>query len=629
MDGCDVIFLSYDEPNAEENWQRLLAVHPAAKRVSGIKGIHNAFMRCVAIAEHERFYLVDGDAWVLDGFAFRTPPADLRDRFYIWRARNAVNGLLHVNGGIKLLSKTVVRSMKADAVDEADSTEAGKTFLPAIASENRFNSSPFLAWRGAFRECAKRAANVFHEPAQRRDRDLLIWQTRGADRPNGRLAMLGARQGAAFGLENAHDLDTLRRVNDPEWLRGRFAALTAEIARSGQIRAGVVRIGNGHASSATSAAARLASPAARSGAVLPQPPPQPPRFLFLSLNKRCNLRCQHCNYWTLNDDDRDRYLSRERRDEILAEFAEMNPAGRVVTCGGESMLDLEDYFGIATRSRALGLTNLSVVNGTRIRSPEMADRMIREGPHEISISLNSHREELHDRTRGVEGAFDKAVEALRLLLAARARQPASRTRIYVMGLIFDENYRELEAFYKFVLRDIGADKLKLNFLQPSFGTHVEGDEFFATHHRVDPDVLGDVLNACDAKYGLRLSPVWKAQVQMYFRSVQANGNAFLGWDGGGTAEHICNTYERNIMVDHYGMARLCFSTAFPGAMLNRRGDLAAFWTGAGPTRDAMRKCNAYCGISHSVRRESATVRDNKSEAALGEPPSPVRSAVLA
>ena len=44
-----------------------------------------------------------------------------------------------------------------------------------------------------------------------------------------------------------------------------------------------------------------------------------------------------------------------------------------------------------------------------------------------------------------------------------------------MGLIFDENWRDLEAFYDFVLNDIGADKLKLNFLQPSFGEDGEVD----------------------------------------------------------------------------------------------------------------------------------------------------------
>src|SRR5581483_2106613 len=169
--------------------------------------------------------------------------------------------------------------------------------------------------------------------------------------------------------------------------------------------------------------------------------PSPPQFLFVHVNKRCNLRCQHCDFWMLNDDDMSNYLSWERKREILHEFSGMNPHGSVVICGGESMLDLEDYFAITTECKTINLRAISVVNGTRIRSSLLADRMIIDGPNEISVSLNSHRADLHDKTRGVPGSFDKA-EALRLLLDARTRHPERGTRIYVMGLIFHENYRE-------------------------------------------------------------------------------------------------------------------------------------------------------------------------------------------
>ncbi len=341
-----------------------------------------------------------------------------------------------------------------------------------------------------------------------------------------------------------------------------------------------------------------------------QPPARTaPRFLFVHVNKRCNLKCLHCDFWRLNDDDKRNYLSWPRKHEVIREFAELNPRGSVVTCGGESMLDLEDYFAIPIACRQLGLKSLSVVNGTRIRDEALADRMIREGPHEISISLNSHRPELHDETRGVKGSFKKAVAAVRLLLEARHRHPGSTTRVYVMGLIFDQNYRELDAFYDFVLNEVGADKLKLNFLQPSFGHSSPDDEFFARHCRLDPDELLRSIEYCDRKYRLKLNPRWKRAVHMYFTSLLASGETSRGWQARTvTSEHICNTYERNIMVDHYGVARLCFSTAFPGARLQVYGDLRRFWEGSDFIRERMRKCNRYCGISHSVRRESATLR---------------------
>lgn len=327
------------------------------------------------------------------------------------------------------------------------------------------------------------------------------------------------------------------------------------------------------------------------------------------MNKRCNLKCKHCDFWQRTDDDRANYLSVAGRSQLIAEFSQINPNGNVVICGGEPMLDLEDYFTLTKACRGSGLNALSVVNGTRIREDKLAERMILEGPHEISISLNSPFPAQHDETRGVPGAFDKAVRALRLLVAARERLNAQdKTRIYVMGLIFGDNYRSIDAFYDLVLNDIGADKLKLNFLQPSFGQAGEQDPFFAAQTKVDPDELVAILNQCNAKYGLGYNPHWVAQVGMYFRSLYGAQDLSRGWHSKtATQEHICNSYDRNIMVNHYGVARLCFSGGFPGKTLERSGDLKRFWLGADNIRKLMRSCNQFCGISHSVKRESSTV----------------------
>jgi MoaA/NifB/PqqE/SkfB family radical SAM enzyme len=334
-----------------------------------------------------------------------------------------------------------------------------------------------------------------------------------------------------------------------------------------------------------------------------------PQFLFIHVNKRCNLKCEHCSFWKLNDDDKSNYLSWSRKQEILQEFSELSPGASVVTCGGESMLDLEDYFAISKECRKLKLKNLSVANGTRIRDLDMAKRLVAEGPHEISISLNSHLEALHDKTRGVHGSFQKAVNALRLLVQARNATPNSTTKIYVMGLIFDENYQALRDFYDFVLNDVGADKLKLNFLQPSFGNDTPEDQFFANHYRIDPKTLLEIIEDCDRHFNLNLNPKWKLHVVMYFESLLKSKTIQFGWrDKSRTIEHICNSYDRNIMVDHYGFARLCFSNAFPGIQLEKFGDLSQFWNSSNTIRDEMRKCNRYCGISHSVRKENSTIK---------------------
>ena len=393
----------------------------------------------------------------------------------------------------------------------------------------------------------------------------------------------------------------LRLYHDPLPRSGR------DRARYGRPRHGQCRCTKGLDGGSQRPEGVPAAPAAPAGAQCTTI--APPRFLFVHVNKRCNLRCQHCVYWKLDDSDRANYMPWDRKREVIHEFAEMSPGGAVVICGGEKMLDPDDYFAIATECARTGLRALSVINGTQVTDEQVAERVIREGPAEVSVSLDSYIEEDHDRMRGVKGTFRLAANALRLLLRARERHPELGKRVYAMALVHEGNYRDLDAFYDFVLNDIGADKLKLNFLQPTFGLSGP-DDFFARYHIRDPEALAAVIRACDAKYRLGLNPAWLEHVGMYFRSVNHNGDAHLGWGSDrGTEEHICNSYERNIMVDLYGTARLCFSAAFPGFPLVNRGDLRYFWHYfSGPIRAKMRQCNRYCAISHSVRRENATLK---------------------
>jgi hypothetical protein len=219
----DVIFLSYDEPNAEENWQRLLTIAPEAIRVSGIEGIYNAHLCCAQVAATDCFYIVDGDSWILDEFRFDPyPSAADAAACFVFLARNAVTDEIHPNGGVKLVTKTAISTMRSDAVDVFSSAAAPRRLVRKVASETRFNANPFLAWRGAFRECAKQAGGAMPFQPRVVDRALLAWQTRGATRKNGTHSMQGAREGAAYGWRNRGDMARLSQVNSFRWLREQF-----------------------------------------------------------------------------------------------------------------------------------------------------------------------------------------------------------------------------------------------------------------------------------------------------------------------------------------------------------------------------------------------------------------------
>src|SRR5579864_4552845 len=100
----DVVFLSYEEPDADANFARLLEFAPHAKRVHHIEGIFNAYQAMLALATTPYFFIVDGDSWILDGFDFAAPANVSDAAIWMWLSRNAVNGLEHLNGAVKLLS---------------------------------------------------------------------------------------------------------------------------------------------------------------------------------------------------------------------------------------------------------------------------------------------------------------------------------------------------------------------------------------------------------------------------------------------------------------------------------------------------------------------------------------------
>ena len=63
----DIIFLSYDEPNAEKNYADLCSKIPWAKRVHGVEGSDAAHKACADLSETEYFVTVDADNIVLVG----------------------------------------------------------------------------------------------------------------------------------------------------------------------------------------------------------------------------------------------------------------------------------------------------------------------------------------------------------------------------------------------------------------------------------------------------------------------------------------------------------------------------------------------------------------------------------
>jgi hypothetical protein len=218
----DVVFLAYDEAEADANWQQLKTVCPRAKIVSRVKGIYNAHAEAARVADTDMFYVVDADAWVTDfGFDY-VPLIQDRETVHIWYSHNPVNGLEYGYGGIKLFAKSHFEQAKAGVIDVATSMGAVKV-VPTVACETRFNTDEFSTWKSAFRECVKLSSRLIKNQINKETEERLrTWSTVDLDAPYSEYAISGAVEGIAYGSAHVDDPYALEKINDFDWLAKQF-----------------------------------------------------------------------------------------------------------------------------------------------------------------------------------------------------------------------------------------------------------------------------------------------------------------------------------------------------------------------------------------------------------------------
>jgi hypothetical protein len=211
----DVVFMSYNEPNADDNWKRLLEFAPNAKRVHGVKGILNAHKAAAKLASTDMFYVVDGDAWLADDWTFDFQPSLYdRDCVYVWNSQNPINGLRYGYGGVKLFPTALLKRTTKWGTDLTTSVGKKLKVIDQVSNITKFNASAFDTWRSAFRECAKLATKNDAD-SQRR---LAQWLTTVSDADYAEYAIAGAKQGKEYAETNL----SISLVNDYDWLSEQF-----------------------------------------------------------------------------------------------------------------------------------------------------------------------------------------------------------------------------------------------------------------------------------------------------------------------------------------------------------------------------------------------------------------------
>lgn len=221
----DVVFISYNESNAEENWQRVLEKAPWAKRVNGVKGIFEAHKVAARLSKTDMFYVVDGDAYLTDEWQFDFEPNIFdRDCAYVWSSQNPINGLVYGYGGVKLFPRALLlKKRKWTTLDMFTGISNKLKVMETVSNITQFNTDSFSTWRSAFRECAKLAAGTIdNQVSSETTYRLKRWTTIGSGKKFGKYAIDGAKTGYQYAKDNKDNQQALIKINDYTWLQDQF-----------------------------------------------------------------------------------------------------------------------------------------------------------------------------------------------------------------------------------------------------------------------------------------------------------------------------------------------------------------------------------------------------------------------
>jgi len=229
----DFVYISFKEPNKEENWADLKNKVPWAKRVDGVVGFDSAHKAAAEKAETDFFISIDGDNIIHERFLLETLDFSLTDPTAVhrWRAINSVNGLIYGNGGIVGWPKDTCLNMRTH--ENSENLENQVDFCWGVPHENLFNcysstvihSTPQQAFVAGYREGVKmsldRGKAITAENFKKKMwptnlRTLSIWMSVGADIQNGQYAMLGARTGCYDTVIGDADINRVRDLDDME-----------------------------------------------------------------------------------------------------------------------------------------------------------------------------------------------------------------------------------------------------------------------------------------------------------------------------------------------------------------------------------------------------------------------------
>jgi MoaA/NifB/PqqE/SkfB family radical SAM enzyme len=188
--------------------------------------------------------------------------------------------------------------------------------------------------------------------------------------------------------------------------------------------------------------------------------PPHPILLNFSITNKCQSKCTTCNIWNLYDEFPEREAEELTIDEIEKTFKTIDPILVLNICGGEPTLreDLPEICRLA----AVHLRPNIIHFPTNCLSPESLEKrvsgILKLIPSNIKLTVKMSLDGIgakHDIVRGIEGNFEKVVEAEKRLIPYRDKYP----NFYLDAgtTVGNDNVKDLEEISEYVKKNFRLD----------------------------------------------------------------------------------------------------------------------------------------------------------------------------
>jgi MoaA/NifB/PqqE/SkfB family radical SAM enzyme len=189
-----------------------------------------------------------------------------------------------------------------------------------------------------------------------------------------------------------------------------------------------------------------------------------PESITIEVNYNCMFRCKICQLWTKKYSSvrisNNRVLSKSEMENLIEEFSSLEVYS-LYFCGGEPFLR-DDFLDIVTYSKYKNMHCFTISNGYLI-SEDLARSIVLSGIDVIGISLDAANRELHDGIRGVKGAFDHAVKAIRLIKKMKEKYVTNTPEVFINCTVVSTNFMTLPELVDLSL-SLGITRIDFHYL---------------------------------------------------------------------------------------------------------------------------------------------------------------------